>query len=191
MSKEKKLHSRLEGLFAGLAGGDTPAGRPRPESQAGGLAAPPAALEAGAAADALAVVPGWTWEIDPNGALTACSPEVVGWLGFTPGELTGRSLAQLVPDADTASRHALAGALERRRAIVDLRLPLRHKNGSIVTVFFNAMPKLDDHGDLLGYRGVAQMAVDSGQWAVEYRTANTRFWFPTAHCPLSTAQPTA
>ena len=167
MSKEKKLHSRLEGLFAGLAGGDTPAGRPRPESQAGGLAAPPAALEAGAAADALAVVPGWTWEIDPNGALTACSPEVVGWLGFTPGELTGRSLAQLVPDADTASRHALAGALERRRAIVDLRLPLRHKNGSIVTVFFNAMPKLDDHGDLLGYRGVAQMAVDSGQREVD------------------------
>src|SRR5687768_16878720 len=136
MSKEKKLHSRLEGLFSGLPKGDpSPAGGAQLEPP--GPAAP-APLAGSAPHDALAVVPGWTWEANANGALTGCSPEVSGLLGFTPGELLGRTLAELAPASDAHSLGALAEALERQRPLMDVRLAVRHKNGSTVPVFFNA-----------------------------------------------------
>ena len=91
MSKEKKLHSRLEGLMSGL-GGVAHNGQPLP---APAEPAPPAAAAPGAPIDAHGVVPGWTWETDARGFYTACSGEISALLGFDPAALVGQPLTHI------------------------------------------------------------------------------------------------
>src|SRR5579859_1855873 len=152
MSNEKKLHSRLERLMAGL-GGVARDGAPRPEPE------PPAAAlgTPGAPIDPHAVVPGWTWEADAQGRYTACSPEVTTLLGFDPAGLIGQPLTQIAVASDSAGRRELAGALKSERPLLDLRLEARAPDGSARVVVLNGMPLFDERDQFQGYRGVAHV----------------------------------
>src|SRR5579859_2100626 len=152
MSNEKKLHSRLERLMAGL-GGVARDGAPRPEPE------PPAAAlgTPGAPIDPHAVVPGWTWEADAQGRYTACSPEVTTLLGLDPAGLIGQPLTQIAIASDSAGRRELAGALKAERPLLDLRLEARAPDGSARVVVLNGMPLFDERDQFQGYRGVAHV----------------------------------
>src|SRR5260221_13434515 len=107
MSKEKKLHSRLEGLMAGLGGvahNGAPLPPPAPPTAPGPTATP------GAPIDPHGVVPGWTWETDARGYYTACSSEIVSLLGFDAVALVSQPLTHIAVLDDTASRRELADA---------------------------------------------------------------------------------
>ena len=99
----------------------------------------------------------WIWEIDADGRFTFCSPAVEAILGYTPGELMGKSCLDMVSE-DT--RATVADLLDRgmteKRGWRDLVLHLRHAMGDIRWLDSNALPRLDSHGFVLGYRGVAR-----------------------------------
>ena len=124
MSKDKRLHSRLEGLMAKL-GGVAHNGEPLPAQVQPAAPAPAAAGTPGAPIDPHGVVPGWTWETDARGFYTACSGEIARLLGFDPAALVGQPLTHIAVPADSASRRELAGALQAQRPLLDLRLEAR------------------------------------------------------------------
>jgi PAS domain S-box-containing protein len=168
MSNEKKLHSRLEGLFAGLPKGDpAPSGRMRLEPPGPAAPVTPAAFEAELAHDALAVLPGWTWETSSNGVLTGCSPEVTACLGYTPAELAGQPLAQIAYGHESNGARELGELLARQRPMEEVRVALTHKSGSAVWFALNALPRLDDEGTFIGFRGAARMAAAPAAAPVE------------------------
>jgi signal transduction histidine kinase/CheY-like chemotaxis protein len=156
MSNDKKLHSRLEGLFAGLgslARGAQPGADASGPPAEGGL--PVAAHVPLARHDPLASPAGWSWETGADGALTACSPEASAHLAIESGDMLGKPLASLVFPGDDAGQQALAAALKAQQPFVDLRLGLRRLDGSRLAVLLSGMPIRDDAGDFAGYRGVA------------------------------------
>lgn len=74
MSKHNKFHDRLDELFADL------------EEQA---------AQSSKIEDVLPnedTLPGWTWECDPQGTITSCSPEVENVLGLSHQRFLGQSL---------------------------------------------------------------------------------------------------
>ncbi len=182
MSNEKKLHSRLERLMAGL-GGIARDGLPRPvplEPEITASAAGP-----GAPIDPHGVVPGWTWETDTHGLYTACSAEVTGLLGFDPAGLIGQPLTQVALPADSAGRRELATALQSQRPLLDLRLEAHAPDGSDRVVILNAMPLFDAADQFQGYRGVANVISELTDLPAIARPA------PAPRPPLATPRPTA
>jgi diguanylate cyclase (GGDEF)-like protein/PAS domain S-box-containing protein len=99
----------------------------------------------------------WIWEIDADGRFTFCSPAVEAILGYAPAELIGKSCLDIVSQ-DT--RQTLADLLRRgmteKRGWRDLVLNLHHAMGDIRWLDSNALPRLDPHGYVLGFRGVAR-----------------------------------
>src|SRR5258708_24754926 len=169
MSKEKKLHSRLERLMAGL-GGVAHNGAPLPAP-----AQPPApepSSTPGAPIDPHGVVPGWTWETDARGYYTACSGEIAMLLGFDSAALVGQPLTHIAVPADSASRRELASALQAQRPLLNLRLEARTPDGEDRVVILNAMPLFDDADQFHGYRGVAHVVLENNGLPAMARPAN-------------------
>src|SRR5579859_592508 len=185
MSKDKRLHSRLEGLMAGL-GGVAHNGQPLPAP------AQPAAAELasapGAPIDPHGVVPGWTWETDARGYYTACSGEISNLLGFDPAALVGQPLTHIAVPADSAGRRELAGALQAQRPLLDLRLEARTHAGQERVVILNAMPLFDDADRFQGYRGVAHVVLEAHELPALTRTAPRPAARPVTK-PLTTPTP--
>lgn len=99
----------------------------------------------------------WIWEIDSQGTYTFSSPAVEVILGYKPAELIGRNCLDIVSQT---TRNSLVELLRRgvneRRGWRDLVLHLRHAKGGIRWLDNNALPLVDEAGNLTGYRGVAR-----------------------------------
>jgi diguanylate cyclase (GGDEF)-like protein/PAS domain S-box-containing protein len=99
----------------------------------------------------------WIWEIDSHGTYTFSSPAVEVILGYKPAELIGRNCLDIVSQT---TRNSLVELLRRgvneRRGWRDLVLHLRHAKGGIRWLDNNALPLVDDAGNVSGYRGVAR-----------------------------------
>jgi signal transduction histidine kinase/putative methionine-R-sulfoxide reductase with GAF domain/ActR/RegA family two-component response regulator len=183
MSNEKKLHSRLERLLAGL-GGVARDGEPRPvpvEPTDSVLAAAP-----GAPIDPHGVVPGWSWETDAQGRYTACSGEISALLGLEPAGLVGQPLTHVALPADSSGRRELASALQAQRPLLDLRLEARTPNGAERVVILNAMPLFDENDHFHGYRGVAHVVLEANELSALTRPAAR----PTPRAAASSAATT-
>jgi diguanylate cyclase (GGDEF)-like protein/PAS domain S-box-containing protein len=99
----------------------------------------------------------WIWEIDSEGTYTFCSPAVEVILGYKPEQLIGKSCLDIVVPS---TRQGLADLLSRgvvdKRGWRDLVLHLKHSISGIRWLDHNALPLLDAHGTVIGYRGVAR-----------------------------------
>jgi diguanylate cyclase (GGDEF)-like protein/PAS domain S-box-containing protein len=99
----------------------------------------------------------WIWEIDAQGVYTFCSPAVEGILGYKPHDLIGRNCLDIVsPTTRSSVVDLLRRGVNERRGWRDLVLHLRHAKGGIRWLDNNALPLLDDGGNVTGYRGVAR-----------------------------------
>ena len=139
----KKLLRQLEGLFAErrqIA---------KDSDAAHGPASPPPASE-------LRLL-GWTWEADPQGHYTFCSPEVAQILGYKPDDMRGKSLASLLI-ADAADEVIAQAAIAQVRPHNDFRFIAQRKDGETVTLVSHGRPVFDDQGHLTGYQGVTHLA---------------------------------
>jgi len=97
----------------------------------------------------------WVWEVDAEGRYTYVSDSVVDLLGYTPGEVLGRTPFDLMPPEEAERvRAQFAEVAARRAPFRDLDNINRHKDGSLRHVQTNGMPVLDEAGNLLGYRGL-------------------------------------
>ena len=97
----------------------------------------------------------WIWEVDASGAYTYVSPRVKELLGYKPEEVLGKTPFDLMPPGE-AERLAgiFKGAVQRREPIVGLENVNLHRDGRLVVLETNGVPMLDEHGGLVGYRGV-------------------------------------
>ena len=141
MSKRpsRKLHKRLEGLFAGAPEAN-PSG-----SNGGGRAAGPASGVPG----------GWLWEADLQGHYTWCSPEVERFLGWRSGDLIGKDVASVGFSEESAAM--LRPMIHSGRAVDGLRLEARASDGSEIQLLFSAQLRPGLNGKPAGFRGVAQV----------------------------------
>ena len=99
----------------------------------------------------------WIWEIDVRGVYTFCSPAVDAILGYKPADLIGTNCLDIVSPGTRAMVVELIrrGASEKR-GWRDLVLHLRHAKGGVRWLDINALPLLDEHETLIGYRGVSR-----------------------------------
>ena len=118
----------------------------------------------------------WIWEIDEQAVYTYASPQVYGLLGYTAGELIGKTPFDLM-QPDEAAR-----VKERFSAIASERKPFRllenanlHKNGRVVFLETSGAPMFDAQGVFRGYRGIGRDITERKQAELELRIAATAF----------------
>lgn len=97
----------------------------------------------------------WVWEVDNNGVYTYSSPQVRDLLGFTPGEIIGKTPFDLMPPEE-AERVAprFKALIEARQEINSLENVNIHKKGRRVVLETRGVPVIDENGKLQGYRGI-------------------------------------
>ncbi len=99
----------------------------------------------------------WIWEIDADGLYTFCSPAVEAILGYAPDSLLGKSCLDIVSQSLRPTvAELLRDGIAEKRGWRDVELHLRHAAGGIRWLDSNALPLLDAHGNVVGYRGVAR-----------------------------------
>jgi len=99
----------------------------------------------------------WIWEIDADGLYTFCSPAVEAILGHAPERLIGTHCLDMVSEnmRQSAAEQLLRGTNEKR-GWRDWVLPLHYASGAIRWIDSNALPLLDQGGNVIGFRGVAR-----------------------------------
>ncbi len=97
----------------------------------------------------------WVWEMDAQGNYTYCSDRVRDVLGYTPEEIIGKRPGDFMPAEDRSQiLNAMMQFVRSRARIVQLEMRHLTKSGEIVILEADAVPILDEHNHLLGYRGV-------------------------------------
>jgi PAS domain S-box-containing protein len=105
--------------------------------------------------DLLKNIDDWAWETDTKGVYVACSAKVAETLGYTPEEIIGKSVFELMPSEEAKKTEAVfKDASKNQEPIYKLENYYIHKDGSKVRVFTNAVPVFDGEGDFQGYRGI-------------------------------------
>jgi PAS domain S-box-containing protein len=97
----------------------------------------------------------WIWEVGADGAYTYCSPGVRALLGYEPADVVGRRPFDFMP-ADEAERvrAEFSGVGAEARPFFNLVNRNFHKDGRIVVLESSGVPRFDDQGNLIGYRGI-------------------------------------
>lgn len=98
----------------------------------------------------------FVWEVDVRGRYMFISPVVEDVLGYRPDEIAGRlHFYDLHPaEGRKAFKAAAIDVVRRHGEFRDYENPMVAKDGRTMWVSTNAIPLLDEHGALLGYRGV-------------------------------------
>jgi PAS domain S-box-containing protein len=94
----------------------------------------------------------WTWEVDAKGVYTYVSAQVYNILGYTPTEIIGKKIFDLMSEAEAASIKQVYTATSDK-LIDNLENCKRHKDGHMVILETNGVPHFDSQGNLAGYRG--------------------------------------
>jgi PAS domain S-box-containing protein len=99
--------------------------------------------------------PDLIWEVDLQGMFRYVSPRVATILGYTPEEITGRSITDLVPDEIRPLAMQEFGRLfSPEGPLLPFEMPARHRDGS--TLLLEIRPSLAGTGPGAGgFRGVA------------------------------------
>jgi PAS domain S-box-containing protein len=96
----------------------------------------------------------WIWATDLAGKLTYSNPAIEQILGYRPGELVGRDSLMLMHVEDRHHFEQLRYRLQAQKAgWTGQVLRWRHKDGHYCFLEGNAVPVLNDNGQLVGYRG--------------------------------------
>ncbi|MBD2667185.1 putative two component sensor histidine kinase [Richelia sinica FACHB-800] len=97
----------------------------------------------------------WIWEIDENGVYTYVSPQVQGFLGYTPTEVLGKTFFDFMPPLEVERLTSIfQQCVQHKSPIIDLEKSNIHQFGSIVIFETNGVPIVDKSGKLRGYRGI-------------------------------------
>ena len=97
----------------------------------------------------------WVWEVDKNGFYTYSSHKVFDILGRFPEEIIGKKPFDFMPSDEAERITAIfSEIIEKKLPIKDLENWNIAKNGNRVCLLTNALPVLDENGNLKFYRGV-------------------------------------
>lgn len=96
----------------------------------------------------------WIWEEDLAGRLTYSNPAVRTILGFSPEEMIGLCVRDLVHSDDGLFiDEKYRDAIREKRGWYQLVRRFRHRNGSICYLESNAAPYFGPDGEVMGFRG--------------------------------------
>ncbi|MDB5948509.1 MAG: sensor protein, partial [Massilia sp.] len=96
----------------------------------------------------------WIWSIDAEGRLLYANPALTDILGYQPDELLGTNILDcLHAEVRAEVTNDLSTLTARKDTWSNLLLRWRHKDGSDRYTQSSAIPMLNEHGELLGYRG--------------------------------------
>jgi len=99
----------------------------------------------------------WVWEVDSKGVYTYSSPQVLGFLGYKPEEIFGKTLFDLMPPEEVARvRQEFESLAVDRKNIVSMVNTNIHRDGREIILETSGVPMLDEQGNLCGYRGVVR-----------------------------------
>jgi PAS domain S-box-containing protein len=97
----------------------------------------------------------WIWSIDLQGIHTYCNPAVEAILGYRPDELVGKPSLGLMHEEDRKTVESmLQECIADKRGWTNLLIRWRAKDGAWRFLESNAVPMLDEKGELSGFRGV-------------------------------------
>lgn len=99
----------------------------------------------------------WLWETGPDGRLTNLSSSFSRIVGVESRLVIGRRLCDLQLDSDSAEWARLNAAMGKRRAIEETLVPVTVHNERRWWSL-SALPRFDNAGGFLGYRGVGSDA---------------------------------
>lgn len=99
----------------------------------------------------------WIWEINTEGVCTYSSPKVYDLLGFAPEEIVGKNLVDLTaPTEMERTKPIFQQLILSGKPFTGFEHTCQAKDGRIVVIEKNGVPVFSDHGELLGYRGIAR-----------------------------------
>jgi PAS domain S-box-containing protein len=98
---------------------------------------------------------GWAWEIDSNGNILWCSPELQRLLGYRPEDLIGKKLITIASTPQSVLE--LQRAISSGQPIFNLKIEGHEESGKLAILLLNATPKGAGAAGQSGYRGVTQV----------------------------------
>ena len=104
----------------------------------------------------------WVWEMDREGRITYCSPQVEQILGYTVQEIVGSSPFQRMETDESARlRREFEDHIAHPRPLREATTWVRSKSGRPIAVSVSAVPFRDRRGNVTGYRGVTRDVTES------------------------------
>jgi len=95
------------------------------------------------------------WEVDSSGLYTYCSDKITNILGYSPDEVVGCKYFYdfFAPEIRDNLKISAFSVFKRKKSFRNNINPNIHKNGQTVILETSGSPILDEHGNLIGYRG--------------------------------------
>lgn len=95
------------------------------------------------------------WEVDANGLFLHVSPVCADIIGYTSDELIGKMHFYDLHPEDSRDQFfdSIMAVFKQKQSFMGWINPLQTKDGATVYVSTNAIPVVDDNGNLLGYKG--------------------------------------
>lgn len=97
----------------------------------------------------------WVWEVDAKGLYTYASPVMESLIGYKPEEIVGKKhfYDLFIPEERLELKNAALKVFKQKKPFYDFENRNLSKNGKIVWLSTSGIPKLDEKGKLIGYRG--------------------------------------
>jgi len=97
----------------------------------------------------------WIWETDLHGNLIYCSEQCFNILGYTPIEMVNNSIFNfLLPSQAKESEQKIMLFMQNKEDIYNLEINFESKIGSTVSVLIHGQVYRNEHGKIIGYRGI-------------------------------------
>lgn len=118
----------------------------------------------------------WSWEVDATAVYTYVSPNIVNILGYTPQEIVGKTLFDLIPPDETERVQVLfepnAQARQPNPLIEKVML---HREGHRLAIETSIVPFYHQDGSFGGYRGMARDITERKQHQDAMRESEERY----------------
>lgn len=129
----------------------------------------------------------WLWTTDTTGVCTYSSPRVKDILGYSPAEIVGKTLFDLMPPEEAEKARGIFKRLTATPAPIDrLAVHYRHADGHEVVLETCGVPLYSDNGELKGYRGMARDITNRLNMARELRESESRLRLSQQYANIGT-----
>ncbi len=99
----------------------------------------------------------WVWEIDREGRLVYSNSAVEDMLGYTAGQIIGRSFFDYMDSTSLENGEVIfTETVEKQKPFKNLVDRFVHRDGNIVILEGSGRPVFDKQRNLIGYRGVCR-----------------------------------
>ena len=116
------------------------------------------------------------WEVNVESRFTYTNPLLQNILGYTPDEVFGKTLFDLMPEPDASQfREFFAEACLKRTQFHRMEINCKHKDGRNVVMETSGVPFFDNKGNFLGYRGINQDITERKQAETAIMESEERF----------------